>query len=120
MAEKKRTKESETKRLLEVLNSSEDHKGLFSILLEEHKQIHGGDFNPEYLGKEGQELKSYTKALDEVIFNYKYDPKLKKYVRKVDPAGGMGRANPLKKNKGGMVQKKYMNPVKIVDNRKKK
>ena len=92
----------------------------FNILLEEHKQIHGGDFNPEYLGKEGQELKSYTKALDEVIFNYKYDPKLKKYVRKVDPAGGMGKANPLKKNKGGMVQKKYMNPVKIVDNRKKK
>ena len=27
--------------------------------------------------------------------------------------------NPLKKNKGGMVQKKYVNPVKIVDNRKK-
>ena len=34
------------KMLLEVLNSSEDHKGLFNILLEEHKQIHGGDFNP--------------------------------------------------------------------------
>ena len=40
MAEKKYTKEGETKRLLEVLNSSEDHKGLFSILLEEHKQSH--------------------------------------------------------------------------------
>jgi len=103
MAEKKYTKEGETKRLLEVLNSSEDHKGLFSILLEEHKQIHGGNFNPEYLGKEGQELKSYIKALDEVIFNYKYDPKLKKYVKKVDPSGGMGMLNPTKKNKGGMI-----------------
>ena len=103
MAEKKYTKEGETKRLLEVLNSSEDHKGLFNILLEEHKQIHGGNFNPEYLGKEGQELKSYIKALDEVIFNYKYDSKLKKYVKKVDPSGGRGMLNPTKKNKGGMI-----------------
>ena len=103
MAEKKYTKEGETKRLLEVLNSSEDHKGLFSILLEEHKQIHSGDFNPDYLEKEDRSLQTYIKALDEVIFNYKYDPKLKKYVKKVDPSGGIGMRNPTKKNKGGMI-----------------
>ena len=28
---------------------------------------------------------------------------LKKYVKKVDPSGGIGMRNPTKKNKGGMI-----------------
>lgn len=120
MAEKKYNKQDEINRILKILNSSEDHKSLYNTLKTEHKQIHSGDFNPDYLEKEDNSIQAYNKAIDVIVNKYKYDPKLKKYVRKVDPAGGMGRANPLKKNKGGMVQKKYVNPVKIVDNRKKK
>ena len=132
MAEKKYNKRDEINRILKILNSSEDHKTLYNTLKTEHKQIHSGDFNPDYLEKEDNSIQAYDKAIDEIVNNYKYDSKLKKYVRKVDPAGGRGMLNPvkknkggrgmlnpLKKNKGGMVQKKYVNPVKIVDNRKK-
>ena len=122
MAEKKYNKRDEISRILKILNSSEDHKSLYNTLKTEHKQVHSGDFNPDYLEKEDNSIQAYNKAIDEIVNNYKYDSKLKKYVRKVDPSGGIGmrRHDPLKKNKGGMVQKKYVNPVKIVDNRKKK
>ena len=116
MANKKYTKESDLKRLLEILNKSEDHKSLFNILKTQKKQIETGDFtaeNPIYLGKDENELESYMRALDEIVTNYKYDPELKKYVKK--PKGGIGRlpsikpipkggmAAPLNKNKGGMI-----------------
>ena len=113
MANKKYTKESDLKRLLEILNKSEDHKSLFNILKKERKQIKTGDFNADYLSKDEDELESYMRALDEIVTNYKYDPELKKYVKK--PKGGIGRlpsikpipkggmAAPLNKNKGGMI-----------------
>ena len=113
MADKKNTKESELKRLLEILNKSEDHKSLFNSLKTQKKQIETGDFTTDYLGKSEDELESYMRALDEIVTNYKYDPELKKYVKK--PKGGIGRlpsikpipkggmAAPLNKNKGGMI-----------------
>lgn len=113
MANRKRTKESDLKRLLEILNKSEDHKSLFNILKKESKQIKTGDFNADYLSKDEDELESYMRALDEIVTNYKYDSNLKKYVKK--PKGGMGRlpnidsnprggiAAPIDKNKGGMI-----------------
>jgi len=104
MADKKYTKGSDLKRLLEILNKSEDHKSLFNILKTQKKQIETGDFtaeNPIYLGKDENELESYMRALDEIVTNYTYDSNLKKYVKK--PKGGMGMLNPINKNKGGMI-----------------
>ena len=115
MADKKYTKESELNRLLKILNKSEDHKSLFNILKKERKQIETGDFTTDYLGKSEDELESYVRALDEIVTNYKYDPNLKKYVKKrkggmgslpnADPIskGGRGMPNPIQKNKGGMI-----------------
>ena len=113
MADKKYTKESELNRLLKILNKSEDHKSLFNKLKKERKQIKTGDFTTDYLGKSEDELESYMRALDEIVTDYMYDSNLKKYVKK--PKGGMGilpstkpipkggRAAPLNKNKGGMI-----------------
>ena len=106
MANKKYTKESDLKRLLEILNKSEDHKSLFNSLKTQKKQIETGDFTTDYLGKSEDELESYMRALDEIVTNYKYDPELKKYVKK--PKGGMGMLNPINKNKGG---RGMLNPI---------
>ena len=111
MAEKF-TKESDLKRLLEILNKSVDHKSLFKILKEEKNQVKTGEFNPDYLSKDKDELESYTKALDEIVTNYVYNSDLGKYVKK--PRGGMGRSpnpspipkggvGPSRKNRGGMI-----------------
>ena len=105
MSEKKYTKESDLKRLLEILNKSEDHKSLFNNLKTQKKQIETGNFNPDYLGKEGNELESYIRSLDELVTNYKYDPKLKKYVKKLDTFGRIGKKP--KMNKGGAVHTDY-------------
>ena len=111
MANRKKTKESELKRLLEILNKSEEHKSLFNRLKIEKRQIETGDFNPDYLGEDDEE--SYMRALEDIVTNYMYDSNLKKYVKK--PKGGMGRlpsakpipkggrAAPINKNKGGMI-----------------
>ena len=97
----KRTKQSEIKRILDTLNKSEDHQQLFNTLKEESKAMLP---DTTYLDKV-TENDPYLEAMKHISDFYKYDSKLKKYVKKLNTFGRIGKKP--KMNKGGAVHIDY-------------